>query len=165
MHRGLFNSMDLDRDRNSADPTSSYSMQRAESNAADMSVNHSILFWMSIALIGLGWACPWCQKYSNLSCIVSATVTGVQYTEASAPHGASLSRVPAMWPCFTLLVITLWLRTLMMVHERQVTIHCAVVLVAAFDSITESGLPAAYHMHAPLYHELCTSVPILQSCY
>ena len=32
----------------------------------------------------------------------------------------------------------------------QVTIHCAVVLVAAFDSITESGLPAAYHMHAPL---------------
>ena len=32
----------------------------------------------------------------------------------------------------------------MMVHERQVTIHCAVVLVAAraFDSITESGLPA-----------------------
>ena len=44
MHRGLFNSMDLDRDRNSADPTSSYSMQRAESNAADMSVNHSILF-------------------------------------------------------------------------------------------------------------------------
>ena len=39
----------------------------------------------------------------------------------------------------------------MMVHERQVTIYCAVVLVAAFDSITESGLPAAYHMHAPLY--------------
>ena len=39
MHRGLFNSMDLDRDQNSADPTSSYSMQRAESNAADSATN------------------------------------------------------------------------------------------------------------------------------
>ena len=42
MHRGLFNSMDLDRDQNSADPTSSYSMQRAESNAADSATSSSM---------------------------------------------------------------------------------------------------------------------------